>query len=1145
MKKKLRKPATALSVILSVIMLLSVCPVMSFAAYPVEYYYPSGTTFVSEIAFAHSPYYGGALNINATNEKLTDKGYTVFGWDLNEGCGSGSDWIAGGYKKSDDVTKALRDVRFFISDSGNPSNTYTRTVNGRSVTYYLVGGAYESNTVKDGGIVDLNDGAKGKYIYTYITRDPAYGAPITEIKINGSKSEAGYTESMSLTNASVVANLNEGTKGDGVYVHMKNNSTSVDTKKLREVFALAEKMVPNKTNYTSASYTPLIAAYNNAKPIVESFDKYGATSISQAQINEVYNALNSAVYSAQTTVYFNASNNGGTTSVSSMNITIGPETSYVLDVSECIASKGTWSFLGWNTDKNAQSGATRTVSVGFNNTLYAIFGRDVNTTFKYLLSDGSVKTESAGATIYNTAFTAEIDAPTVSDIVFGGKTLTFLGWRTDAQPKAAEYSSPVTLKDGITYTFRAVYSTPVTLSFDNNGGDTSAPESITRTKYYSADASIVEGSVNFTVPDDILTRKDYAFVGWSTDKDAETAEYNAGDTLSGIKNDTVLYAVWTQEFSTVTFKNYDGTVLQESDVPHGQMPEFIGLTPVKVGTADTKWVFDGWDKELSVVSGEQEYTAVFHSETADYAVLFLNYDGSVLQSSNVKYQEMPSYTGNTPVREPDAQYSYAFAGWDKEFTLVEGEQTYTATYTPTVNSYSVKFVNDDDSVLQEETLNYGVTPIYKGATPVKEEDAQYVYTFDKWDKKISAVSGDTVYKATFKGAIKSYEIKFVNYDGIELYKYEFKYGVKPEYKGEVPKKQSDDTYNYTFIGWSPEIQTVTGEKVYTATFGRETKKMIVTFFNEDGSNVLESKFVEYNTVPTYTGKEPVKKSTVQYSYIFSGWDRPLEAVTAKTDYYARFTPVLNKYTVEFKNYDGTVLQSEFLEYGSEVVYSGTTPVRNDDDFVYTFIGWDSEVSAVKGTATYTARFSRVAASYTVMFLDSDGSILQKKSYSYDEKPVFEGTTPVKAYDNGYHYTFKGWDKEISKVTENTNYIAVYTASEHTVGEPELKTPVSCTSDGKYECSCECGYSYEIVEYATGHKYEYSIVDNKGYKTCRNCGDVIEVPLEEAQKEVEIQQNTENLCKYCGKYHYKYIFPDLGFISCIISRIFTFFAELFM
>ena len=40
----------------------------------------------------------------------------------------------------------------------------------------------------------------------------------------------------------------------------------------------------------------------------------------------------------------------------------------------------------------------------------------------------------------------------------------------------------------------------------------------------------------------------------------------------------------------------------------------------------------------------------------------------------------------------------------------------------------------------------------------------------------------------------------------------------PAYKGATPTKAEDDDYTYEFIGWTPEIDKVTGDIVYKATF---------------------------------------------------------------------------------------------------------------------------------------------------------------------------------------------------------------------------------------------------------------------------------------------------------------------------------------
>ena len=68
---------------------------------------------------------------------------------------------------------------------------------------------------------------------------------------------------------------------------------------------------------------------------------------------------------------------------------------------------------------------------------------------------------------------------------------------------------------------------------------------------------------------------------------------------------------------------------------------------------------------------------------------------------------------------------------------------------------AVVFQNDDGTVLQKNTLKYGDTPSYDGATPTKAEDNNYVYTFAGWKPQISPVTGDVTYVATYKAAKKA------------------------------------------------------------------------------------------------------------------------------------------------------------------------------------------------------------------------------------------------------------------------------------------------------------------------------------------------------------------------------------------------------
>ena len=455
-------------------------------------------------------------------------------------------------------------------------------------------------------------------------------------------------------------------------------------------------------------------------------------------------------------------------------------------------------------------------------------------------------------------------------------------------------------------------------------------------------------------------------------------------------------------------------------------------------------VVDSGKGETVTVSSDRFSTYILRKQVLDtpatYTIRFVNEDGTELQSGEVAYGETPAYTGETPTKAATVQYTYTFAGWTPEIVPVTGDATYKATYSTTVNEYTITFLNDDGTELQSEPVAYGETPAYTGETPTKDATAQYTYTFVGWTPEIANVTGDATYTATYAEAVNKYTIRFVNDDGTELQSGEVAYGETPAYTGETPTKAATAQYTYTFAGWTPEIANVTGDATYTATYAETVNKYTITFVDEDGTTVLkEATAYDYGTAAADIVKpaDPTKASTDQYTYTFVGWTPEIANVTSDATYTATYSSTLNQYMIKFVDEDGTTVLKEATAYdygtaAADIVKPADPTKASTDQYTYIFAGWSPEIADVTGDATYTATYTATVNKYTITFVDEDGTTVLKEATAYDygtaAVDIVKPADPTKASTDQYTYTFAGWDPEIADVTGDATYTATYSST---------------------------------------------------------------------------------------------------------------------
>ena len=417
-----------------------------------------------------------------------------------------------------------------------------------------------------------------------------------------------------------------------------------------------------------------------------------------------------------------------------------------------------------------------------------------------------------------------------------------------------------------------------TVTFDSDGGTEIASVQVEKGK-------------KVTKPED-PSKEHYVFGGWYLE---DTEWVFESDTVT--KN-TALTAKWTPEVYSVTLKNYDGTVLATENVSYGSLPQY-SATPEKPSDAQYTYAFSKWvdeagnDASLSNIDKNVTLTATFTSTLRSYKIIFKN-GAQVLKEETVNYGNLPAAPTETPTKEADAQYTYAFKGWDKTVEKVTGEATYNAEFDSTLRSYKITFKNGEQ-VLKEETVNYGTLPTPPADMPTKEADAQFTYTFKGWDKTVENVTGEATYNAEFDSTLRSYKITFKN--GEQVLKEEtVNYGTLPAAPTETPTKEADAQYTYTFKGWDKEIAEVTGEATYNAEFTPTLRSYKITFKN--GEQVLKEETVDYGTIPAAPETNPTKGYDSENHYSFKGWDKTIEKVTGEAVYNAQFNAEKHVYTVD-------------------------------------------------------------------------------------------------------------------------------------------------------------------------------------------------------------------------------------------------------
>ena len=217
----------------------------------------------------------------------------------------------------------------------------------------------------------------------------------------------------------------------------------------------------------------------------------------------------------------------------------------------------------------------------------------------------------------------------------------------------------------------------------------------------------------------------YDFVGW----------YYNGEIITeipqGSTGEISLTAKWNIITYTITY-NYD---TEKGDYAHGDSnePQYTIEDEIVLSSLESNtegYVFVGWEDETTgeIVTkieegsfGNKVLTAVF--EVSTFTVTWKNYDGTILKTdTNVKYNTLPVYSGETPTKERDTQSTYNFIGWMPVVEKVTEDATYVAQFEADLSStYQIRYdAKGGQNVPSIQTKQHGTSINLSSVIPVND-----------------------------------------------------------------------------------------------------------------------------------------------------------------------------------------------------------------------------------------------------------------------------------------------------------------------------------------------------------------------------------------------------------------------------------------
>ena len=374
-------------------------------------------------------------------------------------------------------------------------------------------------------------------------------------------------------------------------------------------------------------------------------------------------------------------------------------------------------------------------------------------------------------------------------------------------------------------------------------------------------------------------------------------------------------------------------------------------TPTRTG-----YTFDGWyTSDGTKVSQTFTPTAATkltaHWTPITYTVSY-NGNGATsgeTASSSHTYDVAKALTANGFKREFTVTFDYNYSGATATTaTAVSNFNGWAKTATGAAEYSDGASVTNLSSTDGDTVILYAIwTDVaVKFPTPTREG-----YDFSGWFneagqkvEETTVISEDITLHAQW--SIKSYTVTFKNGDDV-LQESKWEYNTTPTYNGATPTKSKDDSYEYTFSGWTPEISAVKDDIAYYAQYSKTA--------HDYRCDILDGKQHQY--VCNDCG---YKKAPEKHKLVYVKTDNGYSYTCSECGY--SYTTTAKAYSVEFSCDSYSAANNAYIKSECEKYAAANPPVYNEAKSKNYYI------ATIKAPMTITENGQKM---YFVYWLDAE------------------------------------------------------------------------------------------------------------------------------------------------------------------------------